>query len=142
VDLRLICDGVRFTLYALEMGESVADMMKNLERDNADEHARMLRRLGQLAERGASRRKDEFNDLEQGLFEAKTKGGTRVIFFYDAGAIVICACGFHKQSRKTPRQVLAVARERKKYYDAARECDEPIRIFKDANQKQPQRVPQ
>jgi len=113
VDLRLINDGVRFTLYALEMGESVADMMKNLERDNADEHARMLRRLGQLAERGASRRKDEFN-----------------------------ACGFHKQSRKTPRQVVAVARERKKYYETARERDEPIRIFKDASQKQPQRVPQ
>ena len=88
MDLELILEGKAFTLYAIIQGESLSDYLASLEQASAQAHAQIAHRLQQLAERGASRKKDEFNHLGHDLYEAKAKTGSRVVFFYDKNRIV------------------------------------------------------
>ena len=71
MDLGLVSEGAAFTIYSIELGETLRQFLADLERNDLKEHDRILARLDQLAERGASRRKDEFNKLGGGLYEAK-----------------------------------------------------------------------
>ncbi len=141
MDLRLVSEGAAFTIYSIEMGETLHQFLASLERDDLKEHDRILARLDQLAERGASRRKDEFNSLGDGLYEAKTAAGSRVVFFYEQNRIVICTHGFPKKSRRTPRQLLDAARERRKSYKQARQAGDPLRILTSDTQEKPRRMP-
>jgi phage-related protein len=100
--LEFLLEGSAFTLYAIVQGENVAEYLEELEQSNVPAHAQIARRLLQLAERGPSRKKDEFNDLGHELYEAKAKKGPRVIFFYDENRVVICSHAFDKQGQKTP----------------------------------------
>jgi phage-related protein len=101
----------------------------------------MVRRLEQLAERGPSRKKNEFNDLGDGLYEAKTRGGSRVAFFYDGRQIVICALGFGKSSRKTPKRKLKTAKERKTAYFSHKQSGTGFRILLAHGMDEPRRQP-
>lgn len=140
--LRLVREGAAFTIYALEMGDTLHQFLAELEKNDLREHDRILARLDQLAERGASRRKDEFNDLGDGLYEAKTSAGCRVVFFYEQNQIIICTNGFIKKSRKTPRQLLKVAKEHKRAYKEYRQARKPVqRIIISATQEKPRRMP-
>jgi len=141
VDLGLVSEGAAFTIYSIELGETLRQFLADLERNDLKEHDRILARLDQLAERGASRRKDEFNKLGGGLYEAKTAAGSRVVFFYEQNQIVICTHGFSKQSRKTPRHLLHAARERKRLYEQALQAGERMRILRSESQEKPQRLP-
>jgi phage-related protein len=141
MDLFFLTEGDQFTLYSLEMGESVTNFINNLSRTNENEHARVIRRLEQLAERGPSKKKTEFNNLGNGLFETKTRGGARVIFFYDQDSIVICAYGFVKKSNKTPKKVFETAQERKRQYDKHKSAHKPFTIQIPDDTEQPRRMP-
>ena len=141
MDLRLLREGRSFTLYDLNMGGGAAEFIRRLGKDDPAEHARMMRRLEQLADRGPSRRRSEFNDLGGELYEAKSKGGGRIVFFYDAGRIVICACGFTKQSKKTPKAVLKTARIRKRAYEECKASGRGFNIFVPEGMEEPRRMP-
>lgn len=114
--LRLMTEGNRYTLYSIEQGTSVCDYLSGLEKTNAKEHAQIMRRLDHLANSGANGDETQFRKLGDGLYEAKARSGPRVLFFYDAGNIVICVLGLNKQSQKTPKQDLETATKRKKAY--------------------------
>jgi len=141
VDLRLIHEGVHFTLYAIETGESVGQFLEELERDDQADSARLIRRLEQLANTGPSAKRNEFNALGNELYEAKTHGGARVVFFYRPASIVICACGFHKQSRKTPRKWIQTALQRKNAYEKEQQTPRRIRVVLSPEQIAPKRLP-
>jgi len=141
MDLELITEGAKFTLYGMTAGGGVTSFLEKLKTDAPEEFEKLDRRLTQLAERGPSRRRTEFNVLGGGLFEMKTTGGARVVFFYDAGRLVICTQGFEKKSRKTPRRELDVARERKTAYERLRREQGHFRIFVSDTQKTPERRP-
>ena len=141
MDLELILEGAAFTLYGILVGEGVGAFLKRLREEAPAEYARMDRRLTQLAERGPSRHRDEFNDFGDGLFEMKSRGGTRIVFFYDAGRLVICTQGFAKKSQKTPQRELAVARARKADYERVRQHHGHFRIIVTDQQKEPERKP-
>ena len=141
MDLRFIREGAAFTIYAMELGETLQQFLAALEQSNLKEHDRVLARLDHLAERGPSRRKNEFNDLGAGLFEAKTSAGSRVIFFYEQNHIVICTHGFAKKSRKTPKHLLDAALDRKRAYEQAKRAGERTRIIKSQTQDDPRRMP-
>ena len=141
MDLLLMMEGRRFTLFSLLIGDSVPAFLAYMKTENQMEFDRMNRRLEQLAERGASRRRDEFNHLGDGLYEAKTKGGGRVIFFYDRNNIVICAAGFSKQSRRTPKQVLDTARSRRTAYEKHKRANGVFNIQVPESRKIPERRP-
>jgi phage-related protein len=101
---KYVLGGTRFRLYALEVGGRCEfdEFAETWRRDDPDEWARLLYRLERLGEVGASRRRTQYNDLGDGLFEAKTKGGLRVLFFYHAGRVVLLSHGFRKKTPKTP----------------------------------------
>ena len=141
MDLRLVIEGAAFTIYAMEMGETLHQFLADLEQSDLKEHDRILARLDQLAERGASRRRDEFNNLGGGLYEAKTASGSRVVFFYEQNRIVICTHGFVKKSRKTPKRLLRAARDRKQLYEAARRMGEAVKVIRSNAQEKPRRMP-
>ncbi|HBA82820.1 MAG TPA: hypothetical protein DCZ95_01880 [Verrucomicrobia bacterium] len=141
MDLRLVKEGNAFTVYAIEMGKTLREFLAALEKSDLKEHDRVIARLDQLAEHGASRRKDEFNILQDGLYEAKTAKGSRVVFFYEKNQIVICTHGFAKKSRKTPKELVEAALERKRIYQKARQSAEKIRIIISEAQGKPRRLP-
>ena len=141
MELRLVTEGAAHTIYSMELGETLHGFLADLRRNDLKEHDRILARLDRLAECGASRRKDEFNSLGGGLYEAKTSRGSRVVFFYDDNRIVVCTHGFSKQSQRTPRQLLNAARERKAHYEQARRAGENITIRISATQDKPKRMP-
>ena len=134
-------EGKKFTLYSLETGKSVTDFLSRLKKTDKGEFARIMGRLTCLSDQGASRKLNEFNLLGNGLYEAKTKGGARVIFFYGKNEIVICACGFLKKSMKTPSNVIKTALGRKSAYEKHVADKKPFEIVKSKSQKEPRRKP-
>jgi phage-related protein len=143
MDLVLLKEGAAFTLYALKTGNSVDEFLGALPKSNPAEFARIMRRLVQMADHGPSRKKEEFNDLGDGLYEAKSKGGTRVVFFYDGNHLVLCAHGFMKQSQKTPLADIATARQRRTAYLQTKAAGPSnFRIILTSTQQQPKRLPQ
>lgn len=141
MDLRFLLEGQAFTLYAILQGEDVAEYLGELEEQNTQAHDQIVRRLQQLAERGPSRKKDEFNDLGHDLYEAKAKSGPRVIFFYDQNRIVICSHAFDKQGRKTPRKEIEKALCRKRSYQARKASGLGFAIHTEDGQTAPRRQP-
>lgn len=141
MDLELIVEGSSFTIYGIVSGDSVKEFLEELRVDDADEYARIDRRITQMAEQGSSRRLNEFNDLGNGLYEMKTKGGTRIVFFYDEGRLVICTHGFAKKSQRTPKRHLEVARDRKRDYEQHRERKGRFRLLIGSEQDIPERKP-
>ena len=140
MDLDLIREGRVRTLYAIRMGDSAVEWLNDLRRSNPTELARMIRRIEQLTDRGPSRRREEFNSLGDGLFEAKTSGGGRMIFFDDDGDIVIATSAFAKKTQKTPKQVIDTARSRRASYLQAKRQGVRFRLFTE-DQPDPRRRP-
>jgi len=141
MDLELITEGSAFTIYGMMAGEPVTQFLEKLRKMDDAEYARIDRRITQMAERGSSRRQDEFNDLGNGLFEMKSRGGTRIMFFYDKGWLVICTHGFVKKSQKTPRRQLELARTRKSEYEQHRRQEGHFRLILHERQQEPERKP-
>jgi phage-related protein len=141
--LRLLIEGAELTLYSIESPGSPSEFLDSLQQDDPDEHGRIWRRLEHLAHNGASRRRDEFRSLGDGLFEAKSRGGARVLFFYDAETrgIVLCVVGILKKKQKMAQQTLAIARQRKKDYETRKERHDRIQILIADGQDSPRRLP-
>ena len=139
--LRLLIEGQAFTLYAIVQGEDVVEYLSELEAENAQAYDQIVRRLQQLAERGPSRKKDEFNTLGSDLYEAKAKSGPRVIFFYDQNRIVICSHAFDKQGQKTPRKEIDKARNRRRSYLERKTSGQGFEIHTEEGQMAPRRQP-
>ena len=134
-------EGRKFTLYSLATGKSVADFLLKLKRTDKGEFNRIMARLEALSDQGASRKINEFNFLGNGLYEAKAKGGARVIFFYEKNEIVICASGFIKKTMKTPPHVIRTALSRKTAFEKHLAENKPFEIIKSKSQKEPRRKP-
>ena len=141
MNLRFLIEGQEFTLYAIMQGEDVADYLAKLELKNVQAHDQIVRRLEQLAERGPSRKRDEFNLLGHDLYEVKAKSGPRVIFFYDQDHIVICSHAFNKQSQKTPSKEIKKAREWKRKYFERKASGQGFVIYMEKEQAAPRRQP-
>ena len=139
--LQCLIEGTAFTLYAIMQGENVVDYLEQLANDNEQAHDQIAKRLEQLSERGPSRKKDEFNILAPGLFEAKARTGPRVIFFYDDNRIVICSHAFGKQGQKTPKKEIATAMGRRRQYLEHKHAGNDFDIQVEEGQKEPKRQP-
>ena len=141
MDLRFLMEGQAFTVYAIMQGEDVAEYLAVLEAHNVQSHDQIVRRLQQLAERGPSRKKDEFNYLGHDLYEAKAKAGPRVVFFYDKNRIVICSHAFDKRGQKTPQKEIKRAMSRKRDYEATKASKLGFEIHTKEGQATPRRQP-
>ncbi len=96
------------------------DFLESLDGSNPAEAARAWAVIDRTAEHGPPRNKEKcrfFTDLK--VFELKTRGGVRIMSFWDEGKLIVCSHAFLKKSRKTPKAEKDRAREaRKEYLDA------------------------
>lgn len=141
MDLQLLMEGQAFTLYAILQGEDVEEYLGELEKRDARAHDQIVRRLQQLAERGPSRKRDQFNNLGRDLYEAKATSGPRVVFFYDRDRIVICSHAFDKQTQRTPRREIERALSRKRDYLTRKASGQGFVIHKADEEPEPRRQP-
>jgi phage-related protein len=88
----------------------------NLEGD-AD---RMLALLERVAAVGPPRNTDISHQIDGDIYEF-IQGRLRVLWFYDAGRVVVCCQGFVKKSRKTPATEIERARRLRSEYQMAKD---------------------
>ena len=136
--LHRVCRGQRYAIYALEerpvIGEiaepnrPLADFLNELEEDDADEHARLVRLLEFVGDNEPPRNKEKCRQVGPGIFEFKTRGGVRVLWFYEANRLIICTHGFPKSQEKRLSREVKRAEEWMKKYQAARQTQQVIVI--------------
>ncbi len=85
------------------------------------EWRKLVRILDYFVEAGPPKDTEKSKQLREGIFEFRTKGGLRLLWFYDEGRVVICVNGYIKQGQKTPPQPLNEAIQWKKRYFEAKQ---------------------
>ena len=79
----------------------------------------MIRRLEEVANRGPYYLPDISHQIE-GEIRQTEQGRVRVLWFFDAGRVIICSHGFIKNSKKTPERQKLTARRAFEEYHAAK----------------------
>ena len=95
----------------------VLDFLKDLAESNGAEAARTWALIDRTVEHGTPKNKEKcrfFSELR--VFELKTRGGVRIMAFWDAGKLIVCSHAFLKKSTKTPKREMERAREAREQY--------------------------
>jgi phage-related protein len=124
VAIRHLLKGHKFTFYALEEG-TTCEITNFIETLNAKERAGLLGRIQRDADQGPPRNEEQSKDVGGDVFELKFKA-IRVLWFYDAGKIIICSHGFFKGAKKIQNANIARAQQRKATYDNQKKSGNPI----------------
>ena len=95
-------------VYADEERCDVLDLANGLRRDDPREFARLMRAFDRLSASGQPRNVRRSRPLAHGIFELKTQGGVRVLYFFDEGRVVVCSEAMPKPKQRG----LALAIER------------------------------
>lgn len=83
------------------------------------EWPKLVRILDYAADMGPPKDGEKSKLLREKIYEFRTKGGLRLLWFYDEGSLVVCVNGYIKNSQKTPNSEIDTAIEWKtKYFDA------------------------
>ena len=86
--------------------------------------AKVLRTVALLREEGPCLREPYSKELDDGIFEIRTKFGsdiTRVLYFFVVGKKVILTNGFIKKTQKTPASEITLAKQYRADYLARKE---------------------
>lgn len=119
--------GARFRLIAVGVQEHdkirlpYFEFQEQATNAAATEWPKLVRILDYFAESGPPRDEEKSKLLREKIYEFRTKGGLRLLWFYDAGNVVICANGYIKQGQKTPNAEIETAIQWKKNYFQAKE---------------------
>ena len=114
----------KFAVYGwVNEGEClIEEFLVDLKSHSHNDWKRIVAMIARTAELGPPHDEEQCRALEgdraEGLFEFKTRGGVRVLWFYDRGSIIICTHGFIKKRQKTPAGEIERAREiRRRYFE-------------------------
>lgn len=145
MDLWFVGEGGLFAVYSIDdeaRSESLRQFLGKLQKDDREEHDRLVGRLERLAEIGPEFRKERYRDVGDGLYEMKTKTGARVLFFYDESTrhVIISTGGFSKGSKKVQNQEIQRGKRRKKDYEKALSSGQLKKIIV-TGEKHPSRIP-
>lgn len=131
--VKLLARG-QWTLYAVCTGASgKEDVTCPLEEFLADhsqfgkDKDRMLRRFEEIASRGPYYLPDISHQIEGDIRQTE-QGRVRVLWFFDAGRIIICSHGFIKASQKTPEREKLTARRALEAYHAAKSTNSLVYV--------------
>jgi len=119
--------GARFRLIAIGTQEDEKIRLPYFEFQQEAMHRapkewpKMVRILDYVIEAGPPKDAENSKQLREGIFEFRTKGGLRLLWFYDEGRVVICVNGYIKQGQKTPRQQIDEAIQWKSRYFEAKQ---------------------
>jgi phage-related protein len=95
------------------------DLLGSLESQLAADGRAMLRLLAFVAEQGPPRNVEASHKIAGEIWEL-IAGRLRVLWFYDAGRLVVCSHGFVKRTRKTPAAEIERAQAAYEAYQAAK----------------------
>jgi len=130
--LRLISRGL-WTVLAVCTDEercNVLELADSLRHDDPGEYARLVRMFDHLSASGPPRNVRRSRALAHGIFELKTSGGTRVLYFFDEGRVVVCSEAMPKpKQRGIALAIERAARTRWRYLNDKRRGD--LRIVED-----------
>jgi phage-related protein len=119
--LVLLAEGPRFTVYAFAHANrqcKVEDFFASEDRSES-EVAQLQALYKRVAQHGVIFNVRKCRPLGGGLYEFKTRGGARLVWFYDEQRLIIATHGFWKQGQKTPKQEIDTAQvQRAAYYEA------------------------
>ena len=122
-----IKQGARFRLMAVGTQENEKVHLPYLEFQKEalcrarTEWPKLVRIMDHTAEAGPPRDEEKSKLLREGIFEFRTKGGLRLLWFYDEGRVVICVNGYIKQGQKIPNtEIDAAIQWKNKYFTAKR----------------------
>lgn len=98
----------------------VWDFLKVLQQEDADEFQRITALLDYTAEEGPPKNVEKCRFIrELRVFEFKTRGGVRIMAFWDSDRMIVCSHGFMKKSQKTPqRELNRAGAAREEYFRA------------------------
>ncbi len=127
MEILKLLGGRAFTIYAIGTEEQceVRDFLDELESEAPACYKRLFVLLRRSAEYGPpcnDQQCHKFGDGRFGkLFEFKTPGGARVIWFYDRNRSIICAHAFNKRGQKVaPKHLEKAETIRQKYCSGGR----------------------
>lgn len=118
--------GASFRLIAIGMQENDKIKLPYLEFQEAalsraaKEWPKLVRILDHVADNGPPRDEEKSKLLREGIFEFRTKGGLRLLWFYDEGRVVICVNGYIKQGQKISNAEIDAAIQWKDNYFSAK----------------------
>ncbi len=121
--------GARFRLMAVGIQENDKVHLPYLEFQHdalcraAKEWPKLVRILDHTADHGPPRDEEKSKPLREGIFEFRTKGGLRLLWFYDEGHVVICVNGYIKQRQKISNAEMDEAIQWKNNYFAAKRSE-------------------
>lgn len=107
--IREVRRGRACVLYAMgdEDNCPVADFLEELHQDDGDEFQRITALLEYTADEGPPKNVEKCRFIrELRVFEFKTRGGVRIMAFWDSDLMIVCSHGFMKKSQKTPQREL------------------------------------
>lgn len=120
--------GARFRLMAVgtEDNDKVhlpyLDFQEQALQKAPSEWPKLVRILDYTVASGPPRDPEKSKFLRDEIFEFRTKGGLRLLWFYDEGRVVICVNGYIKQGQKTPAAEINAAISWKKEYLVAKQA--------------------
>jgi hypothetical protein len=118
--------GARFRLIAIGTQEHekihlpYLDFQEQALCQASKEWPKLVRILDYFAELGPPKDEEKSKFLRDEIFEFRTKGGLRLLWFYDEGRVVICVNGYIKQGQKTPNAEIDAAIQWKNDYLTAK----------------------
>ena len=119
--------GAKFTLMAVGTQENEKIHLPYLEFQQEalgrepKEWPKLVRIMDYTADVGPPRDEEKSKVLREEIFEFRTRGGLRLLWFYDEGRVVVCVNGYIKQGQKIPSaEIDAAIHWRKKYFAAKR----------------------
>jgi len=121
--LREVRRGRACALFAMGSEERcpVWEFLDGLQREDRAEFDRTMALLDYTAEEGPPKNVEKCRFIrELRVFEFKTRGGVRIMGFWDSERMIICSHGFMKKSQKTPQRELARAGAAREAYFLAK----------------------
>ena len=106
-----------FKVIAYEKENGEVPVEEFLDSVNPKMRAKIFGLLGILQEKGIMLREPYSKHLDDGIFELRCKFGsdiTRVLYFFYYGGSIILTNGFVKKTRKTPKEEIQLAKDRRK----------------------------
>ena len=102
MDLRAVIRGDWTNLAVCTNEErcDVLDFVERLERDDPGESARLMRAFARMAACGPPRNVRRSRALAHDIFELKTTGGVRVLYFFDEGRTIVCSDALFKPKQR------------------------------------------
>lgn len=98
------------------------EFLSQLRRDDVNEFAKISALLDRTAQHGVIRNEQKCRYFKsEKVFEFKTRGGVRVMGFWDEVKLIVCTHGFLKKSQKTPPGEIERAVAARHEYFAAKE---------------------